>query len=293
MLTGDVPFHGENQVAVAMHHVRDELPDVQSRRPEVSSSLAAVVDRATSKDLDHRYRDAQGLIADLEDALTAESSRSGHLTGEATTVFRSLPEQKRRRVPGGVVHPGRWLAAIAVVALIVVAAFALLADRAERGTGTPRTPAPPELTAVSLRAGSAEDYDPLGDEREHPEESAFLVDNERSTTWSTERYLDGNLAKDGVGITIDARPSLAARAMVLRTPTPGWAGAVYAAAGGERPAAIDDPAWKQVGTIDRATRRTRVDLDTAGRRFRWYLIWITDFAPGQDKVELSDVTLYR
>ena len=29
MLTGDVPFHGENQVAVAMKHVREELPDVQ------------------------------------------------------------------------------------------------------------------------------------------------------------------------------------------------------------------------------------------------------------------------
>ena len=28
MLTGDVPFHGDNQVAIAMCHVRDELPDV-------------------------------------------------------------------------------------------------------------------------------------------------------------------------------------------------------------------------------------------------------------------------
>src|SRR4051812_21633353 len=48
MLTGDVPFHGENQVAVAMKHVREELPDVQVLRPEVSAALAAVVDRATA-----------------------------------------------------------------------------------------------------------------------------------------------------------------------------------------------------------------------------------------------------
>ena len=33
MLTGDVPFHGENQVAVAMKHVREDMPDVQSQRP--------------------------------------------------------------------------------------------------------------------------------------------------------------------------------------------------------------------------------------------------------------------
>src|SRR5215210_1086587 len=72
MLTGDVPFHGENQVSVAMKHVRDELPDVQLRRPEVSAALAAVLDRATDKDLSRRYGRAADLIADLEDVLTIE-----------------------------------------------------------------------------------------------------------------------------------------------------------------------------------------------------------------------------
>ena len=33
MLTGDVPFHGENQVSVAMKHVREDLPDVQVAAP--------------------------------------------------------------------------------------------------------------------------------------------------------------------------------------------------------------------------------------------------------------------
>ena len=40
MLTGEVPFKGDNQVAVAMKHVREALPDVQTKRPEVSSALA-------------------------------------------------------------------------------------------------------------------------------------------------------------------------------------------------------------------------------------------------------------
>src|SRR5215210_7972364 len=77
MLTGDVPFHGENQVAVAMKHVREDLPDVQMRRPEVSASLAAVLDRMTDKRLEHRYPDARALVADLEEALAAEAARSG------------------------------------------------------------------------------------------------------------------------------------------------------------------------------------------------------------------------
>src|SRR3954468_12196178 len=84
MLTGDVPFHGDNQVAVAMKHVREDLPDVQLLRPQVSSALAAVVDNATAKDLDRRYQEDAELIADLENVLEIETARSGQATGEAT-----------------------------------------------------------------------------------------------------------------------------------------------------------------------------------------------------------------
>ena len=97
MLTGDVPFKGENQVAVAMKHVREDLPDVQVRRPEVSAALAAVLDRATAKELDRRYPDAATLIADLEDVLAIETSRSGPGHGRGDAVLRSLPENTRRK----------------------------------------------------------------------------------------------------------------------------------------------------------------------------------------------------
>ena len=50
MLTGDVPFTAETVVGVAMKHVNEQMPDVQARRPEISSALAAVVERATSKE---------------------------------------------------------------------------------------------------------------------------------------------------------------------------------------------------------------------------------------------------
>src|SRR6059058_4305830 len=70
MLTGEVPFRGENQVAVAMKHVREALPDVQYKRPEVSAALASVIDRATAKRQEDRYGDDAELIADLEDVLS-------------------------------------------------------------------------------------------------------------------------------------------------------------------------------------------------------------------------------
>ena len=56
MLTGEVPFKGDNQVAVAMKHVREPLPDVRAIRPEISAALAAVIDTATAKRVEDRYR---------------------------------------------------------------------------------------------------------------------------------------------------------------------------------------------------------------------------------------------
>src|ERR1700727_1659134 len=67
MLTGTVPFTGERPVAVAMKHVREDVPDVQLARGEVSAATAAVVDRATAKDLSLRYPDAASMLVDLEE----------------------------------------------------------------------------------------------------------------------------------------------------------------------------------------------------------------------------------
>src|SRR6476659_2015381 len=153
MLTGDVPFHGENQVAVAMKHVREELPDVQLRRPEVSSALAAVVDNATAKELDQRYQDDAELISDLEDVLGIETQRSpNQATGEATAVLKTLPESSRRRLPWRVLHPARILALLALAGAVAAVVLVVMATdkRAERGTGTRNVKPPPGLQSVSL-----------------------------------------------------------------------------------------------------------------------------------------------
>ncbi len=293
MLTGDVPFHGENQVAVAMKHVREELPDLQLRRPEVSSALAAVVDRATDKDLSRRYADDRELITDLEDVLAIETARAGQATGEATTVLRTLPPGSRRRLPLRMrVDPKVAIALLALAAAATAAVLIIAAGKTERGTGaSPGTPQPAGSEHVSLGRGAAHDYDPLADRREHPEQTIAALDRDPNTTWSTETYSNG-LQKAGVGLYLDAAPRVAANRMELRTPTPGWDGAVYVASAGP-PENLPDPGWKQVGTITGAARRTSIDLDTAGRPFRYYLIWITKLPAGKGRVQLAEVDLFR
>src|ERR1700733_3752915 len=114
MLTGEVPFKGENQIAVAMKHVREELPDVQIRRPEVSAALASVIEAATAKRESDRYADDAEMIADLEDVLELETARAGStLNAEATSVMRTLPESTQRRLPMRFRHP--WYMALLLV----------------------------------------------------------------------------------------------------------------------------------------------------------------------------------
>src|SRR5918992_5780826 len=91
MLTGEAPFKADTQVAVAMKHVRDPLPDIRMRRPEMSAALASVVEIACAKETANRYATAHEMVHELEQALVIETSRSGEASGEATTVLRSLP----------------------------------------------------------------------------------------------------------------------------------------------------------------------------------------------------------
>jgi serine/threonine-protein kinase len=290
-----VPFHGETQVSVAMKHVREDLPDIQLRRPEVSSALAAVLDRATSKDLGHRYADDRELIADLEDVLAIETARSGQATGEATAVLRTLSPSAQRRLPARVVHPMRILLVLALLGAAVAVALVLLSTRTERGTRQrPVTKAPPGLETVSLAQGAARDFDPPpGDGVEHRDEVRNVLDDDPGTTWSTESYQGATLNnKPGVGIYVDAKPGVAARAIDIRTTTPAWSGKVFVARSGQGPPKTLD-GWQDLGTISSAKKRTRVSLDTAGNRFRYYLVWITKLPPKTERVEISEIVLYR
>ncbi|MBA2515473.1 MAG: serine/threonine protein kinase [Solirubrobacterales bacterium] len=294
MLVGDVPFHGESQVAVAMKHVREELPDVQRRRPEVSATLAAIVEQMTDKDLTRRHPDAATVVSELENALAIEAARSGEITGEATAVLRTLPESTKRRLPLRM----RWhVPLLGLVALVLVgaAAIAFLArearDNTTRGTGVGKVDPPPNTKAVSVRSSSATDFDPLGDDEEHSSATPLAVDKDPRTAWDTETYTSGDLQKDGVGLYVDARPATRAQTLVVETPKAGWRAAVYAAPAGKAvPKAIDG--WKRVGGGAVRSREHRFKLSTGSSAYRYYLVWITRLPPDAKKVEISDITIF-
>jgi hypothetical protein len=161
-----------------------------------------------------------------------------------------------------------------------------------RGTGPAAAlKAPPKQTNVSLKRTAAHDYDPYGTGGEHPELTRFAVDRDPSSTWTTENYDAGDLQKPGVGLYVDAKPSVSAKSLQIQTPTPGFDVEIYAAKTGP-PAKVPDPGWNQVGGVKGVKSRRPIALDTAGQRFRYYLIWITKLPPDQKKVEISEVALF-
>jgi hypothetical protein len=304
MLTGEVPFRGESPVAVAMKHVREELPDVQLMRPHLSAATAAVIDRATAKDLARRYPDAASMVAELEEALALEASRSGQATGEATTVLRSLSGRARRRLPWRMLNPARWAASLALLALIAAIVLIIAAGQTHRGTGTAAdVTSRPGLTQVALSQTAAHGYNPFGTGPENRDQIDNLVDNDPNTTWSTEQYYEGTLKKAGgvgLGVYLDAAPGVVGKALAIQTPTPGFAVQIYVAQHIDlsqpygSSTALLARGWEgPVGASARVRSGERIQLRVQGRRYRYYLMWMTTLPAGRESATVADLTLFR
>src|SRR3954451_376716 len=140
--------------------------------------------------------------------------------------------------------PARLIALLALIAVAVAIVLVLGVHNTHRGTGPAAAlKAPPKLANVDLNKNAAHDYDPYGTGGEHPEATRFAVDRDPSSTWTTENYDAGDLQKPGVGLYIDAKPSVDAKALRIQTPTHGFDVEVYAAKS-TLPKTVPDPGWK-------------------------------------------------
>jgi eukaryotic-like serine/threonine-protein kinase len=290
MLTGETPFNADTQVAVAMKHVKEPLPDVQRRRPEVSAALAAIVERATAKETRNRYRTVDEMVHDLEQVLAIEAARAGETSGEATAVLQGLPGDTADYAPARLRRPRRAVVLSALAIGLMAGGISYLATRTEKGPGGAAIPRTSGFTAVKLESGAAADYDPEGDGEESPDATQFAIDGNNTTSWNTETYRDGlqGVHKTGVGLYLNAGQPISARRLDLVTATPGYEAIAYAA--NTVPGDIKD--WTRVSTRAKVQETTRIQLDTAGRKFRYYLLWIVSLPPG-NKADVRELSLRR
>jgi eukaryotic-like serine/threonine-protein kinase len=289
MLTGDVPFSADTQVGVAMKHVNEELPDVQRRRPELSAAAALTIERATTKDPAKRYKSIAEMIDDLETALEVEAARAGSTEGEATAVLDAV-RPRRRWLRGRSWRS--WAGGFAVLLLAAAAIAAVVVISGGGGGGGGGVKAKP------IPVAEASDYDPEGDGSEHSEVVAKAIDDNPTATggaWTTETYVTGpalaDSGKDGVGLYLDTGKAVAAKTLEVRSAEGGWDLEVYGSPG---PPPEDVSQWTQLGSASDVKARQTVSLDTGGRGYRYYLLWITRLAgdAGDYKVEITDARLF-
>lgn len=69
LLTGSVPFKGDNAVEIALKHIKESIPYVTDINDSVPTSVANIVKRATAKNLKNRYQDAREMHEDLKTCL--------------------------------------------------------------------------------------------------------------------------------------------------------------------------------------------------------------------------------
>ncbi|HET9163145.1 MAG TPA: protein kinase [Solirubrobacterales bacterium] len=293
MLIGQVPFHADSQVGVAMKHVNEDLPDVQRRRPEASAAVALVVERATAKNPDERYQTAAEMIDDLETALEVEAARAGSTTGEATSVLDALPPPERK-----LSGRGRWSWA-AILVLLLVAGGTLLAVQLISNGGLGGGGAN-KGKGGNVAISSATDYDPEGDGEEVGSKVELAVDGDPTgTAWETEHYdsetFEGTKTgpDPGVGVYVTTTSPARPEKMIVRTPTPGWNAQVFAAPAGP-PSGLSG--WDEpVGEIEAASSLQEISLDVR-EPSTYFLLWFTKASPARDQegrfqVEISDIKL--
>lgn len=77
LLTGSLPFKGDNAVEIALKHMRDPLPSVKEDIPSIPQSIENIILKATAKNPKNRYDDARSMHEDLLTALDDDRINEG------------------------------------------------------------------------------------------------------------------------------------------------------------------------------------------------------------------------
>jgi serine/threonine-protein kinase len=281
LLAGDVPFPGDNFVAVAMKHITEPPPDVRATRPDVSPRLANAVERALAKGPADRWPSMQALVDELEAALREEESDAGatmivapqHALGRAAHPRRrgAAPARRRRSV---------WPLLVLLVGLAALAAVAWLAlGDGDDGGGGAAAGAGSPVQLVAIRAWDP----PPGSGVEHESKVPLATDRNPGTVWDTENY-DAKLSliKPGVGLMLDAQRRVQLASVTAVSDTPGYRALVQSGDSSEGP-------FRPVSDEKTAGATTTWEID--GPPARYYVLWITDLpGGGGGSVDIAEVT---
>jgi eukaryotic-like serine/threonine-protein kinase len=267
LLTGEVPFPGENFVAVAMKHINEPPPDLTEKRPDVPLRLVAAVERALEKDPSRRFQSMGEFASELQQCLAEMASAD-----EERTFIATSPVLKQSR-PHRVRATRRRWPLVALVLLVAAAAVVggILALGDSKGK-KPSGPGGSVLRVIPLSGVTG--YDPQGTGGEHDADAPKATDHDPATYWQTETYGSpdfGGLGKSGVGLVLDAGRPITLSSVTVTSDTPGFSAKIQGGSASTGPFVPDS-------SIRTVNGSTTFKLD--GKSSRYYVVWITRLPPG-------------
>jgi serine/threonine-protein kinase len=272
LLTGEVPFSGDNFVAVAMRHVNEPVPSVLDYRPDCPLRLDLAIQRAMAKDPADRFESMHELIAELESCLAELDGRSD----EGATMIVPPGRVPRRAASGQrrrLLDPTLLVVGLVAVAL-AVGGYLLLSDGGAP-SGLPVVGSAPSKP-VRLEGVGAED--PAGD-GEHDNEAGYATDRNLETYWTTQDYR--SFDKPGVGIVLDAGRAVELSSMTVRSDLADFPARIRASATRFGP-------FTAVSETQQVDERTRFDVNTEGKSYRYYEVWLQ--LPNGGRGHVNEVT---
>ena len=72
LLTGTLPFRGDNAVEIAFKQIKDDIPSVRELNPSIPQSVENIVLKATAKNPKNRYNNAKEMHDDLASCLNED-----------------------------------------------------------------------------------------------------------------------------------------------------------------------------------------------------------------------------
>lgn len=72
LLTGSLPFKGDNAIEIALKHLKEPLPSIRDELPNIPQSVENIILKSAAKNPKNRYKDAREMHEDLKTCLSPE-----------------------------------------------------------------------------------------------------------------------------------------------------------------------------------------------------------------------------
>ena len=95
LLTGKLPYKGDNAVEIALKHLKEPLPSIKEELPNIPQSVENIVIKATAKNPKNRYADAREMHNDLLTCL--DESRENE--EKIKLPYKEITEEAKNKKP--------------------------------------------------------------------------------------------------------------------------------------------------------------------------------------------------